>query len=291
MIRERILLMHNISSAPFLSGYTYRSMASQAICDVSDTEHMRNVSHGIRAKNVKNGDILYVTGNQAKRFFRDVAVNIGVEFSVVTAQWDFGPDSSFMQLIPENLTTWWTINCHIDHPKVKSIPLGLQNLHWRWEGNIQSSPSTYKKFRGQDKTKFMIGSFSVDNNPSERIKCVEAAKIAGSDFRMFQRRDRQNENYVLDYFNQVSQYKFVLCPWGAGIDTHRLWESLYLGSIPITRYHKVYEAFKDYPVVFLDDWSELKDLDFEDIYHRNKQKLETENRIYFDYWNNKIKGL
>jgi len=283
--------MDNISSAPFLSGYTYRSMANQAICDISDTEHMRNVSHGIRAEGVKDGDILYVTGNQVKRFFRDIAPSIGVTFSVVTAQWDFGPDSSFMQLIPENLTTWWTINCHINHPKVKSIPLGLQNLHWRWDGNIQSSPSTYKKFRGRDKTKFMIASFSVDNNPSERVKCVEVAKTVGSDFRMFQRHDRQNENYVLDYFNQVSQYKFVLCPWGAGIDTHRLWESLYLGSIPITKYHKVYEAFKDYPIVFLNDWSELEGVDFESAYHHNKQKLDTENRIYFDHWNNKIKGL
>lgn len=283
--------MDNISSAPFLSGYTYRSMANQAICDVSDTEHMRNVSYGIRAESVKDGEILYVTGNQARIFFTVIAPNIKVNFSVITAQWDFGPDPSFIQLIPKNLITWWTINCHIDHPKVKPIPLGLQNLHWRWDGNLQSSPSTYKKFRDQDKSKFMIASFSVHNNTSERVKCIEFAKFVSSDFRMFQRGDRQNENYVLDYFNQVSQYKFVLCPWGAGIDTHRLWESLYLGSIPITRYHKVYEAFKDYPIVFLNDWSELEGLDFEYTYHRNKKKLETENRIYFEHWNNKIKGL
>lgn len=291
MIRERTLLMDNISSAPFLSGYTYRSMANQAICDVSDTEYMRNVSHGIIPENVIDGEILYVTGNQAKRFFAEVASSINVNFSVITAQWDFGPDQSFIHLIPEKLTEWWTINCHVDHPKIKAIPLGLQNLHWRWDGNVQSSPHTYKKFRVQDKTKFMIASFSIDNNSSERTKCVEVAKAVGSEFRMFQRRDRQNENYVLDYFNQVSQYKFVLCPWGVGVDTHRLWESLYLGSIPITRYHKVYEAFRDYPIIFLSEWSELGDIDFEDAYRRNKQKLETENRIYFDYWNNKIKGL
>ena len=37
--------MDNISSAPFLSGYTYRSIANQAICDIGDTEHMKDVSH------------------------------------------------------------------------------------------------------------------------------------------------------------------------------------------------------------------------------------------------------
>jgi len=283
--------MNNISSEPFLSGYTYRHLAGQAICDNADTHYMKSTCKGINPDTVYDNELLYVTGNQTKRFFKEIAPKIKSNFSVITAQTDPGVDASYIELLPDNLVAWWSINVHVDHPKINSIPLGLQNLHWRWDGNVQSSPDTYKKFRGVEKTKTLIGSFSVGNNQPERLACLKATKKINCDLRMFHPQDRQNEYYVLDYFNQVSQYKFVLCPWGAGVDTHRLWESLYLGSIPITRYHKVYEAFKDYPIVFLDDWSELEGLDFEDIYHRNKQKLETENRIYFDYWNNKIKGL
>lgn len=280
--------MDNISSAPFLSGYTYRSIANQAICDIGDTEHMKDVSHGIRPENVEEGELLYVTGNQVKKFFLEIAPNIKNKFSVITAQWDFGPDESFLNLMPENLINWWTINCHLYHPKIKSIPLGLQNLHWRWDGNIQSSPTTYRKFKTNEKTKGIIASFSVNNNPSERTECVEVAEKLGADFRMFQSKDRQDENYVLDYFNQVSQYKFVLCPWGAGIDTHRLWESLYLGSIPITRYDKVYEDFSDYPILFIDRWSELLTLDLELEYSILNKRLQEETRIYFDHWKDRI---
>lgn len=283
-------MFEKISSRPYLSGYTYRALASQAIPDVGDTKYMSDVSHGIVAEDVRENDLLYVTGNRVKDFFQTTAPDIEVPFRMITAQTDPGVDSLLANMMPNNITKWYSINVHVDDSVIEPIPLGLQNLNWRWDGNIQSSPSTYTQFKDREKSKQILASFSTDNNPPERTKCIKEAKKINADFRMFQRQDRQNESYVLDYFDQVSQYKFVLCPWGCGVDTHRLWESLYLGSIPITRYHKVYREFQDYPIVFLNDWSELKELDFEWAYGHNKEKLETENRIYFDYWQDRIKG-
>lgn len=37
----------------------------------------------------------------------------------------------------------------------------------------------------------------------------------------------------LRYARIASHYKFVFCPRGNGIDTHRVWESLYRGSVPV----------------------------------------------------------
>jgi hypothetical protein len=280
--------MNKISSEPFLSGYTYRSLASQAICDNGDTRYMKSTCNGINPNEVIENELLYVTGNQTKRFFIEIAPKIKNKFSVITAQTDPGVDASYVKLLPDNLVTWWSINVHVDHSKIKPIPLGLQNLHWRYNGNIQSDPETYKKYQPNPKEKKILGSFSVQNNHHERSTCLNAAKKINCDFRMFKSEDRKNESYVDDYFNTVSRYKFVLCPWGAGIDTHRLWETLYLGSIPITRRHRVYRDFEDFPILFLDDWLELIEIDFESTYNYYKEKLQTENRIYFEYWNNKI---
>ena len=36
-----------------------------------------------------------------------------------------------------------------------------------------------------------------------------------------------------EYLNELSKYRFCLCLRGNGIDTHRFWESLYLGVIPV----------------------------------------------------------
>ena len=36
-----------------------------------------------------------------------------------------------------------------------------------------------------------------------------------------------------DYLLELSSYYFCLCPRGNAFDTHRFWESLYLGVIPV----------------------------------------------------------
>ena len=51
----------------------------------------------------------------------------------------------------------------------------------------------------------------------------------------------QNKNFIEradklkfhDYIKKLNDYKFVLCPRGKGTDTHRFWEILLVGSVPI----------------------------------------------------------
>ena len=60
----------------------------------------------------------------------------------------------------------------------------------------------------------------------------------------------QNKHFVIsesnknieEYKNDLQKYNFVFCPPGNGPDTHRIWESLYSGSIPVilTKYSLPY---------------------------------------------------
>ena len=38
-----------------------------------------------------------------------------------------------------------------------------------------------------------------------------------------------------EFLKDIRNHEFVLCPRGNGVDTHRLWETLYMGSIPIVK--------------------------------------------------------
>ena len=66
-------------------------------------------------------------------------------------------------------------------------------------------------------------------------------------------------NYVVDennlskqkYLEKINTYKFILCPWGNGIDTHRLWETLYSNSITVIKYHRALSKFSDLPIIYL----------------------------------------
>ena len=63
-----------------------------------------------------------------------------------------------------------------------------------------------------------------------------------------------------DYKKNLENSSFVLCPWGNGFDTHRIWESLYSGSIPIIENHLTYQYLESLPChLFIDNLVNLNE--------------------------------
>lgn len=95
-------------------------------------------------------------------------------------------------------------------------------------------------------------------------------------------------------YDQWKDFKFVLSPKGAGLDCHRTWEVLAMGSIPIVLSSSIDDVFKDLPVVIVNSWSEIN----EDFLHnkydeimkkkeQNKYKME---KLQVDYWTKKFQS-
>ena len=53
---------------------------------------------------------------------------------------------------------------------------------------------------------------------------------------------------------------FVPCPAGNGLDTHRIWESLFLGSVPIILQKDAFSALEGWPVLTVKSWQEVSEL-------------------------------
>ena len=87
------------------------------------------------------------------------------------------------------------------------------------------------------------------------VLSIENAPLVNLDGIYFQ----EYQNFFGNNFSfpDISKSKFTLAPWGNGIDTHRFWEAIYLGSIPITLKHTHYEKFSKLPAIFLNNYSEL----------------------------------
>ena len=60
----------------------------------------------------------------------------------------------------------------------------------------------------------------------------------------------------------LAQSQFCICPRGNGIDTHRLWEALYLGCIPIVLESEILGCYAGLPILVVRNWEELFDMDF-----------------------------
>jgi len=103
----------------------------------------------------------------------------------------------------------------------------------------------------------------------------------------------------------------VACPAGTGVDTHRFWEALYLGSVPIVLRGQLSSMYQNLPVIQLNSWngltqgvidnyvpvwtfSVIKDYPFEgnisDSQLQDFRKSWNNSEVFLDTWITRIRG-
>jgi hypothetical protein len=97
------------------------------------------------------------------------------------------------------------------------------------------------------------------------------------------------------YWAMLANYTFSLCPPGFGTDTHRFWEALNAGAIPIVISSPLNTLYSQFPSIILDNWDELLAPDvlqafrdrivhkWGDRFHRNVTE-----RLKMKYWIDQI---
>ena len=144
-----------------------------------------------------------------------------------------------------------------------TLPLGLTNdcddspIH-RILGNTRhllrahhasNFPSSY--------TGSLYVNFTASNNEvvrSQLLKLLNPLKSVEYGETDFSERGR------IHYLSSLRTNSFVVCPEGNGVDTHRLWETLYMGGIPIISKSRYLSGLvSNLPVLQVDDWSQLQD--------------------------------
>jgi len=108
--------------------------------------------------------------------------------------------------------------------------------------------------------------------------------------------NRDIYNNFKNYYTNLSQSKFMVAPRGCGLDTYRLWDSIYLGCVPIVvdyENNTGYNDFRDLPILFLSSWEEYFNLTEDYLNKIWDDMLDTEynyEKLSFSFWENKIKN-
>ena len=63
-----------------------------------------------------------------------------------------------------------------------------------------------------------------------------------------------------------------MCPWGNGVDSHRIWETLFLGSIPIVKRHLTFNNLENLPIFFVDDFRDISEDNLKEYMNSIKDK-------------------
>jgi hypothetical protein len=134
------------------------------------------------------------------------------------------------------------INTTVTHPLLTTIPLGFPD---------QAVPFTLTYTRPNvERTIEIYANFTLGTNTTKRNDCINT--FAG-DPRVVTRTGLSKQ----DYYDDLCRSKFVLCPEGTGIDTHRFYEAVFCGATPVVLRNSLSDFYSRYPVKIIDKWSEL----------------------------------
>jgi hypothetical protein len=101
---------------------------------------------------------------------------------------------------------------------------------------------------------------TITNNSAERTGLYSALKNQKS---VHIQTPELSDKGRINYLKNLRIHNLVPCPVGNGVDTHRIWETLYMGGTPVITKNRILEPLvKGLPVVILESWDNLRDFEF-----------------------------
>lgn len=270
--------------------------------------------------------IIYLHLDYLKEFIELILPKINIKFKLITGFSDYSvpylciPDknnNSDILLNSDKLLVWYGTNVYNNHDKIVKIPIGIPRnaphivnvLHdpdytyigW-YSVNVNASiiQSTLLSLSNhlnrkenfmfkKDTEKLLYISYSIVTSNDSNIKEYDCFRYKLNTF-IKDKTDFKINNIVDWYtnYNLIKEHKFVLCPFGRGIDSYRVWETIILGSIPIVFSSSLNDLYTDLPVLIINNFEDLNkdfliqqyDLIIKKDYNYDKLKIE--------YWKNII---
>lgn len=225
-------------------------------------------------------DVFYTNGQPIQWRGRICSIPSQSETLIVTGHSDFPIVDKLTNAYPR--AKWWGTNNQ--STKARGIPLGITNdthessIHPIY-GNLDIMVDVAQTPRHIRNVVYM--NFDMRTYPIERQyvwdKFVDKPWVTvGTPISTMEGRKM--------FLEEIRNHSFVLCPRGNGIDTHRLWETLYMGSIPIVRRDISHSNWTDLPIVFVDSWDEIT----EDFLRKEESRIQSTtwnlNKLHVQYW-------
>lgn len=263
------------SSAPYITGDGFRDY-----CDYIFDETGINLI----PENVRHGNTIFVKTDLLSKFFNEYHPKITEKYILVSHNSDYPAPGAYSKYLDDpTLIAWFAQNMEGPaHPKLHPIPIGLEN-RYNNNGNPAVIDSKRKEFKHLPRSSLAYMNINVGTNPSER-------GIVYDYFKDKPFCKNATKKPFVDYLKDLATSKFVLSPRGNGLDCHRTWESLYMGSYPIVKTSASDEMYADLPVIIVNDWKIIDANFLNKKYKEIKKQSYNKDKIYLDYWLNLIES-
>jgi hypothetical protein len=208
-----------------------------------------------------------------------------MNFIIFTNLEDTPLDEYIFDCIPDNVLRVCAANSIVWNEKVIPAPYGVQRRMSLNDDRIEVLQTHMNKESTKVPRSFRLLYVGINENSHEERKGL-TKKFLDETWATVETGRVDFETYL----DRMWRCKFVLCPRGNAIDCHRNWETIYMRRVPVMkRTPFLEELYKDYQVLFVDDYSEVTEqllLDnnqmFLDAQTQDLSKLDLNN--FFETW-------
>jgi len=279
----------------YINGYKFARMSEYVFSEVLTNKQFQEInpknieiiysnnSHVCYQRNqlnISDGDTVFCVNSSIELLFHHVKNENLKNLILITSQTDDKISKKSIKKLPKQFSRWYSINVDCTDPQLISIPLGLSN---GYDKNLDLDDNLINiDLNNFTKRKENLLYLSFEDNTNIRHR--SGLKNYFSQFEWAKILYKKNE--IVEYENDLRISNFVLCPQGNGIDTHRIWETLYCGSIPIIEDHIGFNQFKNLPIMFVDDFYKISKKSLENFL--DTLQVQDIDMIDFNYWKNEI---
>lgn len=198
---------------------------------------------------------------------------IKTPFILITHNADTASPLPHLDLInDQRVLKWYGMNSNFHHVKFHPIPIGIANEKW-----LHGDEKILSEVINTSVTKInrVYCNFDPNTNPVRYNILKSLQKYNFIDF------EDKKLNFK-EYLLKLKSYKWVISPPGNSIDCHRIWESIYVDTIPIVQDDICHNFWKNLPIHFIKTFDDIDFLDLENKYIHIKNN--DKQLAYFSYY-------
>lgn len=251
-----------------------------------------------RTREVKACDLVYSTFRPFQGFLNNVHAHIRVPYLLLTDTSDHSIDRGNSDLLLKSgkLFHWWASdNTVLDNSKITSVPLGVDdNLEPPgvkekmdsvvFHANISLYLSTLQQIEAQPRTRWLMVQMSTTHDERRGIRKIFDDSWGDSEIKATA--SERGKLKMDEYLQRLGEHRFILSPRGNGLDAHRTWEALLVGTIPIVRSSSLNVLYEQLPVLVVHKWSDVTPNLMRQFYQEYLANRSTYNydKLFADYW-------
>ena len=209
----------------------------------------------------------------------DAHIKKTIPLTIITHDSDYPVTDELVRAFSDRSVCWWGMNCESEY--ANPIPIGIANSY---------CPITLKN-----------DNFKKNSKPT-RLLYLNHRSSTNPDAREWLYSHFKNESWctvrypfsdgaIHEYREEMTDHKFILCPRGNGIDTHRLWEAMYCGVIPVVVRHRTHSNLeRNLPILFVDHYKQVNEQLLVDTYEHYQSREWNLDMLSVSWWIDKIRN-